>query len=83
MRTIVYEWSGWRELETLPANVRARLIAAIEGLAVDPHPSASKMIRGREKQFSLRVGDYRILYAIDDAAQIVIASVGHRRDVYR
>lgn len=52
-------------------------------LADDPRPPGIQKLRGRD-QYRLRIGDYRVLYVIDDDGQIVtIASVGHRRDVYR
>ena len=39
---------------------------------------------GREEEYRLRVGDYRVLYTIDDTNKVVtIFSVGHRREVYR
>ncbi|MDH3771893.1 MAG: type II toxin-antitoxin system RelE/ParE family toxin [Nitrospirota bacterium] len=52
-------------------------------LAYDPRPKSSRKLTGREG-WRLRVGDYRVLYDINDAKQtITIVHVGHRRDVYR
>lgn len=80
-------------IEFRPAAVRAlrridpadipRLRGAIALLAQDPRPPASRPLRGRDA-WRLRVGDYRIVYAIDDGVLlIVIVALGHRRDVYR
>ena len=52
-------------------------------LAEDPHPAQSKRLKG-SPTFRLRVGDYRIIYSVDDEAEMVtIRAIGHRRDIYR
>lgn len=56
---------------------------ALKALADDPRPSASKKMSGREA-WRLRVGDYRIIYLIDDEAlAATILGIGHRREIYR
>lgn len=72
-----------RELGALPSDTYHRLREAIFGLAHEPRPQSSRKLTGREG-WRLRVGDYRVLYDIDDVKQtITIVHVGHRRDVYR
>ena len=72
-----------RELGSLPTEPYQRLREAIFALAHAPRPQSSCKLTGREG-WRLRVGDYRVLYDIDDAKQtITIVHVGHRRDVYR
>jgi mRNA interferase RelE/StbE len=72
-----------RELGALPTETYQRLREAIFALAHEPRPQSSRKLTGREG-WRLRVGDYRVLYDIDDAKQtITIVHVGHRRDVYR
>ena len=84
---------GAYRIELRPAALRAlrridpadlpRVRGAIELLARDPRPPASRPLRGRDG-WRLRVGDYRILYTIhDDVLRIVVVTMGHRRDVYR
>ena len=64
-----------------PADVQ-RIRGAIALLATDPRPPASRPLRGRDG-WRLRVGDYRILYSINDGTLvIVVVTFGHRRDVY-
>ena len=81
----------WR-IEVRPAALRAlrridkkaqpRIHGAIAMLARDPRPPASRPLRGRDA-YRLRVGDYRIIYTIDDnVLLIVVVTLGHRRDVY-
>ena len=69
-----------RKLERVPEY--RRLFAAIADLAADPRPPASKKLT-TVLGYRLRVGDYRVLYEIDDVVYIVdVQKVGHRRDVY-
>lgn len=71
-----------RALKKLDPPIRRRIQGAITLLAEDPRPPAARTLRGRPG-FRVRVGDYRILYAVeDDVLLIVVVTVGHRRDVY-
>ncbi len=63
---------------------RARIVRAIDGLATDPRPASAKTLQGDGSILRLRVGDYRILYTIEEAALLVLViRIGHRREVYR
>jgi mRNA interferase RelE/StbE len=63
--------------------LRDRINGAIDGLADDPRPEGAVKLAGRN-DFRIRVGDYRIVYAIDDDERLVIiARIAHRREVYR
>ena len=74
--------SAEKEMERLPAIVHARLSKRILSLEENPRPSGVKELSGRAES-RLRVGDYRILYVIDDRNHvIVILAVGHRREAY-
>jgi len=72
-----------KDLKDIPADY-ARLIAKhIDLLEQNPRPSDTKKLKG-DAGFSLRVGIYRVLYDIDDKAQMVtIYRIKHRRDAYR
>ena len=75
--------SAAKELEALPKKDRKRLVSKIQGLAAEPRPPGVEKLSGQEK-YRRRQGDYRLLYAVDDAdAAVVIVKIGHRRDVYR
>lgn len=71
-----------RALRKLPPEVSPRIQGAIELLARDPRPPAARALQGRPG-LRVRVGDYRIVYAVeDDVLLVVVVTVGHRRDVY-
>ena len=72
-----------KELDRLPREVRKRIIRRLLTLEQEARPSGSKKLQGQEA-YRLRVGDYRVLYTIDDQEKIVtIFAVGHRGEVYR
>ena len=72
-----------RALRKLDRRAAARIKAATEALRVDPRPPGAKMLTGSHGLWRIRVGDYRVVYTIDDQQRVVrIAAAGHRRDVY-
>lgn len=77
--------SAAKELEAIDRTPSwRRMVDAIQTLAVDPRPSAYKKLAGREAAYRLRVGDYRMVYAVNDREIIVeVIKFGHRRAVYR
>lgn len=75
--------SAEKELDRLPESIHERLSRRILGLEDNPRPQGAKKLSNRE-EYRLRVGQYRVLYTIDDEHKIVeIVAVGHRREVYR
>ena len=75
--------SAEKELVDLPREVHQRIIKRLLTLKANPRPPGAKKLGGGER-YRLRVGDYRVLYTIDDAFQkIEVSAVGHRREVYR
>jgi len=74
--------SALRSLKKIDHHDRPRIHGAIALLGEDPRPPGSRPLRGRPG-FRVRVGDYRILYTINDQrVTVVIVAVGHRREVY-
>lgn len=70
-------------MRDLPAVVNVRISAAIDGLKDTPRPPGCKKLQGREDLWRIRVGDYRIIYAIDDTIRVVdVRRIGHRGDIY-
>jgi mRNA interferase RelE/StbE len=73
-----------KDLKRLPAEVFRRIIQEIRALAEVPRPPGCRKLSGSERDYRIRVGEYRILFEIaDDVRQVRIFRVGHRRDVYR
>lgn len=81
---IEFSSAAARHFRGLPKAVKVRLSAHIDALAEQPRPPHAKMLFGREQLWRIRVGTYRIVYAIeDDVLVVLVVRVGHRRDVYR
>ena len=81
---ISFKSSVEKDLRKIDRAQVPRVVEAIQKLADDPHPAASRQLVGSEKAFRLRVGDYRVVYMVfADSGEIVIERVGHRKDVYR
>lgn len=79
---MVFTKSALRRLNRVSAEVRARMAEAIEQLGSNPRPAGCVKLKGRA-EWRLRVGDYRVLYRIDDEKLIVtVVDAGHRSDVY-
>jgi mRNA interferase RelE/StbE len=75
--------SAEKDLEGLPREVHRKIIKRLLALKANPRPIGAKKLWGGER-YRIRVGDYRLLYTIDDPLQkIEISAVGHRREVYR
>ena len=72
-----------KELADLSPNAYEQVKKAIKNLSECPRPTGSRKLKAR-KGWRLAVGDYRVIYEIDDEGQAVnVLHVGHRRDVYR
>ena len=75
--------SAVKELESLPPKDRRRVVARIRRLSTEPRPPGCEKLSGHDL-YRVRQGNYRILYATQDADLIIVViRVGHRREVYR
>lgn len=73
-----------KQLKKLSADIRDRINEKILELADNPRPSGVVKLENTGNKYRIRVGNYRILYEIQDDILIVkVVRVGHRRDVYR
>jgi len=80
---ILIKASVEKEIRRLPSNVRERVNPAILALREEPRPSGVRKLRG-EEGWRIRVGDYRVVYSIDDGLrEVTVYRVRHRRDAYR
>ncbi len=82
--TIELKPAAVRDLRKLPADVRQRVAARIDALAIDPTPPGAEALKGELNCFRLRLGDYRILYQMERRSLLVLMiRIGHRREIYR
>jgi mRNA interferase RelE/StbE len=74
-----------RELDSIDAlPVRQRLADAVSRLASAPSPAGCQKLAGSIDHYRIRIGRFRIVYAIDDVARsITVLAIGDRKDVYR
>jgi len=73
-----------KDLDSFSDKLSARFEEAIIGLYDEPRPQNSKKLSGGGSKWRIRVGDYRILYEIEEAEMLVrVNRIAHRREVYR
>lgn len=73
-----------KELRKLPKREVQRIFPKIKSPSNQPRPEGSKKLKSQsENLWRIKIGDYRVIYSIDDSVNIVDARrVGHRRDIY-
>jgi mRNA interferase RelE/StbE len=81
--TILMLRRAQRELAKLPIEAYEPIRDAIYALAETSRPPACLKLKNREG-WRIRIGDYRVIYEIDDEQKVVtVLDVGNRRDIYR
>ena len=80
MYRIIIKKKAMKFIDGLPANERRRVVSAIEQL---PNGEDIKKLKGHDKLLRLRVGNYRIIYTVDNGELIVyVIDVGNRGQIY-
>jgi mRNA interferase RelE/StbE len=80
---VILPKSAQKELDRLPDDIARRILARLAGLETNPRPADVKKLKGRTA-WRIRVGDYRVIYEIHDRVlQVIVITVGHRRQIYR
>jgi mRNA interferase RelE/StbE len=73
-----------RAIAKLDLSLVRRIKPKALALAENPRPAGSVKLQGHQQLYRIRIGDYRVVYEIDDSNELVsIALVAHRREVYR
>ncbi len=81
--TVEIKPSARKELEALSGTLLGRVVNRIESLRETPRPAGCKKLKGYKDQWRIRIGDWRVVYIIDDAAKIVrVTRIAHRSEVY-
>lgn len=71
-----------KQIASIPQKDYLKIKEAILSLAKNPRPLGFKKLSAREG-YRIRVGDYRVIYQIEDQRLLVIIlSVGNRKDIY-
>jgi mRNA interferase RelE/StbE len=73
-----------RALSKLDKPIRRRVQSAIDELQADCRPHVAIALQGLSGAYRIRIGDYRVIYTInDDKLVVVVVDLGHRREIYR
>jgi mRNA interferase RelE/StbE len=73
-----------RQLKKLTRDIQQRIVQRLEELAQEPRPDGVVKLEGVESLYRIRLGDYRIVYQIqDEILLIMVVKIAHRREVYR
>jgi mRNA interferase RelE/StbE len=84
MYQVEFTTTAQKDILSFRYEIQERLESAIENLEIQPRPSGCKKLKGRNNTWRVRVGDYRILYGINDSLKIVIIyRIRHRKEVYQ
>ena len=84
MYQVVLERHAERDLDSLPKGTVEKVVAVVRGLADNPRPPGCRKLVGSRSDWRIRIGDYRIVYEIDDRRrQVRVLLVRHRREAYR
>lgn len=81
--SITFARSARKELESLNASLVERIFPKVEALAKEPRPKGCRKLRGEKNLWRIRVGEYRVIYAIYDEKKVVdVIAVRHRSAAY-
>jgi len=84
MYEVLIEKHAEKDLKKLPEKLFQKIFPPIRNLRNNPRPSNSRKMVGSENDYRLRVGDYRVLYEVNDKSmEVRIFRIRHRREVYR
>jgi len=72
-----------KDLKALSMRERQRVADEIDALKDNPRPQSCKKLKGREDFYRIRVGDYRVVYRIEDKVLLIlIVRIGDRKEIY-
>ncbi len=82
--TVEVSPAAGRQIRKLDRNPQERVLARIEKLQEDPRPHDASKLQAPEDLYRIRVGDFRIVYQVeDDRLLVLIVKVGNRKEIYR
>ena len=76
--------SAEKELLSLPREQAQKIKSAILSLTENPRPAGCKKISGKEDDYRIRIGNYRVVYTISDKVlTVLVIKIAHRKEIYR
>ena len=73
-----------RQLKKIDRRVLPQIAETIDSLAIEPRPRGCEKLSGNESLYRVRVGDYRIVYGVEDRlVLVVIVKVGNRAEIHQ
>lgn len=80
---VVIAKSAEKELANLPIEVILKIREKVSALANNPRPDGCKKLKGYKDLYRIRIGDYRVIYSIqDNILTVTVVAVGNRKDIY-
>ena len=84
MYEILLERRAERDIKKLSIEIFQRIIPRIKALAENPKPPGSRKITGSKSDWRIRIGEYRVIYEVDEKSRVVkVMRIRHRKDIYR
>jgi mRNA interferase RelE/StbE len=81
---IIIKPTAEKSFARLEKAQQIKMIKAIENLVVNPRPQGFKKLKSLAELYRIRVGDYRIIYSIDNNILITtVVKIGHRKEIYK
>jgi len=80
---VVLRPSAQRVLNKFTPPLRQRILEGIRTLELNPRPPGCKKLKGGLELYRIRIGDYRVVYSIEDGVlRVLVVTIGHRGSVY-
>lgn len=81
---IEFTRSAEKDFRKIDRSKVAAIYREIERLETDPRPHGVKKLAGADRTYRIRIGDYRVVYEVEDEVLVVLViRIAHRKDVYR
>jgi mRNA interferase RelE/StbE len=75
--------SAQKEIRALDGSIRVRVVHSFHLIAANPRPPGCRKLVGAINRWRIRIGEYRVIYSIDDAnRQVEVVAVRHRSKAY-
>ncbi len=80
----IFRPSAEKKFAKLDSQIQARIIKKLEFVisTLNPLEFAEPLTQNKIGQYRFRIGDYRVIFDVEDET-IIVLTVGHRRDVYK